>query len=61
MKVMPQSFVIAARTTLALAGIGAAQGTTYSDAKATLQAALSQNPAARPTLQIVSTHEMSAA
>ncbi len=26
---MPQSFVIAARTTLALAGIGAAQGTTY--------------------------------
>ncbi len=57
-KVMPQSFVIAARTTLALAGIGAAQGTTYSDAKATLQAALSQNPAARPTLQIISIHEM---
>jgi hypothetical protein len=59
-KVVSQSFVIADRTTLAAAAISA-QGSTYSDAQEALKAALAASPAQRTNLQIVATHETSAA
>lgn len=59
-KIAPQSFVIADRTTLAPAGISAA-GSTYSDAQADLKAALSSAPARNAALQIVASHELGAA
>jgi hypothetical protein len=57
-QVAPQSFVIADRSSLTLAGLGAPQGSTYSDAAAVLQSALEQSPARRAALQIVSSHEL---
>lgn len=59
-RVAQQSFVIADRTTLNLAGIGAVQGSTYSNAQAALKAALAADPARRASLQIVATHEIGA-
>ena len=56
--VAPQKFVVTDRNTLALAGIGSASGASYTNAQASLDAALSKNPAARATLQIVATHEL---
>ncbi len=57
-KVAPQSFVIAGRSSLTLAGLGAPQGSTYSAAAAVVQSALEQSPARRAALQIVSSHEL---
>ena len=56
--IAPQTFVITDRTSLSLEGIGTAQGTTYSDALASLNAAVAQTPAQRVGLQIVSKHEV---
>lgn len=60
-QIAPQSFVIADRKSLSLAGIGSAQGATYSEARASLDAALAQAPARRSIIQIVSLHELTAA
>ena len=57
-EIAPQSFVIADRTSLAPAGIGTSTGTTYSDARASLNVALAQNPSKRAALQIVASHEI---
>jgi len=58
LQVAPQSFVITDRASLSLAAIGAAQGTTYSDALAALNAVVAQTPARRADLQIVAKHEL---
>jgi hypothetical protein len=57
-KVAPQSFVIADRSSLTFAGLGALQGATYSETAAALKLTLAQNPARRAGLQIVSSHEL---
>jgi hypothetical protein len=57
-QIAPQSFVIADRTNLALAGVGASTGSTYSEAAASLKSALAENPAQRAALQIISSHEL---
>ena len=60
-RIAPQNFVIAGRSNLALAGVGASAGSTYSEAMASLKSALVENPARRAALQIISSHELEAA
>jgi len=57
-KIAPQTFTIVDQTTLAASNI-VMKGTTYSDAKAALQAAIAQSPSQRAKLQILSVHELS--
>jgi hypothetical protein len=60
MKIVAQKFIVTDKNSLLPAGVGPAQGTTYSDAAALLHAATVQIPAQISNLQIVAKHELAA-